>query len=74
MSSNLHHPATLSKSESLSTSLKLAKNSEPNASARNWPHALLTTCVVGVTAVAVVTGYAFSTAVRGAMNVGKFIY
>lgn len=74
MSSNLHHPATLSKSESLSTSLQLAENLETNASARNWPHALLTIYVVGVAAVAVVTGYACSTVFRGVMNVGHFIY
>ena len=74
MSLNLQHSAPLPTPESLSTALQLAENSEYNAPVSNWSHVFLSTCVVGVAAVAVATGYACSTAFRGAMNVGQFIY
>lgn len=73
-SSNLQHPATISKPESLSTSFQLPENSESNAPVSNWRHVLLSSCVVGVAAFAAVTGYACSTVFRGALNVGQFIY
>lgn len=71
---NLQQSASLSRPESLSTALQPSENSEYNAPVSNWPHVLLSTCVVGVAAVAVATGYACSTVIRGAMNVGQFIY
>lgn len=62
------HPATIA------TSLQLPQISEPNEPVSNWPQALLSTCVVGAAAVAVVTGYACYTVFRGAINLGQFIY
>lgn len=49
-------------------------NSEFNAPVSTWRQALLSSCAVGVAAVAVVTGYACGTVFQGAMNVGQFIY
>lgn len=71
---NLPHLAIPSESESLPTSLQAPGNPGFNTPMRNWPHALLTTCVVGVAVAAVVTRYACRRAVRGAMNVGQLFY
>lgn len=72
--SKLQHPSTFPNSKSLSTPLQQPENSESDASASNWRQALLSGCVVGVAAVAVLTGYACCTVIRGAVNVGQFIY
>lgn len=72
--SKLQHPSTFPNSKSLSTPLQQPENSESDASASNWHQALLSGCVVGVAAVAVLTGYACCTVIRGAVNVGQFIY
>lgn len=74
MSLNPQQSASLSRPGSLSTALHPPENSEYNAPVSNWPHVFLSTCVVGVAAVAVATGYACSTVFRGALNVGQFIY
>lgn len=73
-SSNLQYPDTFSKSRPLTTPLQQPEISESNASVSNWRQALLSSCVVGVAAVAVVTGYACCTAIRGVVNKGQFIY
>lgn len=57
-----------------STSSQMPANSESHAPASNWRHALVSSCAVGVTLVAVATGYACTTVFRGALNVGKFVY
>lgn len=67
-SSNLERPSTIA------TSLQMPDNTESNASVSNWRQAILSSCVVGAAAVAVVTGYACITVIRGAVNVGQFIY
>lgn len=61
-------------SRKIATSLQMPDNSESNAPVSNWSQAILSSCVVGAAAVAVVTGYACGTVIRGAMNVGQFIY
>lgn len=58
----------------IATSLQMPDNSESNAPLSNWRQAILSSCVVGAAAVAVVTGYACSTVIGGAMNMGQFIY
>lgn len=73
-SPNLQHLAPLSRPESSLTNMQLHENSEIDAPVSNWPHVFLSSCVVGVAAVAVATGYACSTVFRGALNVGQFIY
>lgn len=73
-SSNLQYNAPLSSLESPLTNVQLPENSEIDVPVSNWRHAFLSTCVVGVAAVAVATGYACSTVFRGALNVGQFIY
>lgn len=73
-SSNPQHSALLSGPESPLTNMQLPENSEIDAPVSNWRQAFLSTCVVGVAAVAVATGYAYSTLFRGALNVGQFIY
>lgn len=68
------HLALISRPESPLTNIQLHENSKIDAPVSNWRHAFLSTCVVGVAAVAVATGYACGTAFRGALNVGRFIY
>lgn len=74
MSSNLQNSAFSSRPESPLTSMQLPESSEIDAPVSNWCHVFLSTCVVGVAAVTVATGYACSTVFRGALNVGQFIY
>lgn len=74
---NLENRSTSSNSEfsrKIATSLQMPDNSESNAPVSNWRQAILSSCSVGAAAVAVVTGYACGTVIRGAMNVGQFIY
>lgn len=66
--------APLSTSKSPLTNMQLPENSEIDAPVSNWRQVFLSTCVVGVAAVAVATGYACSTVFRGALNVGQFLY
>lgn len=73
-SSKLQHHAPLSRPESLSIPFQTPENPESNAPVGDWRHVFLTTCVVGVAAVAVATGYACSTVLRGALNVAQFFY
>lgn len=67
-SSDPEFPRTITKS------LQMPDNSESNAPVSDWRQAILSSCVVGAVAVAVVTGYPCSTVIRGAMNMGQFIY
>lgn len=73
-SPNLQYPSTFSNPEILSTPLQQPGNSESNAPVSNWRQALVSSCVVGVAAFAVVAGYACCTAIRGVVNVGHFVY
>lgn len=73
-SSNPQQSALLSIPESPLTNMQLPENSEIDAPVSNWRQVFLSTCVVGVAAVAVATGFACSTVFRGALNVGQFIY
>ena len=85
---NLRHPATRNPeddihSTALSTSSQLPHGSETNEPvnnwrqaviSNNWRQAVISSCVVGAALVAVATGYACTTVIRGAFNVGQFIY
>lgn len=67
-SSTFQNPAALP------ASLQLPANSEFNAPASNWRQAFVSSCTVGVTLVAIATGYACTSILRGALKVGQSVY
>lgn len=68
MSSTSQHPVA----ENLSS--QLPQGSQSSAPVTNWRQAVVSSCVVGVALVAVATGYACSTVLRGALNVAELVY
>lgn len=65
---DFQHPATVS------TSPQRSGSSRSDMPVGNWRQAVVSSCVVGVALVAVAAGYACTTVIRGALNVGQFIY